>query len=145
MPLTWYWLDPCGKTNYLLIKNSCNKMKNADAHTLYNLDYLNEISEGDTEFINEVALLFISEIPNKLDSIIQHAQNERWGEATAEIHRITPNFFLFGLNDIIDKLNKMESKLRSGSRGRDIINELKDVKNEFGLIVIQLKRDYNIS
>ncbi len=120
-------------------------MKNADAHTLYNLDYLNEISEGDTEFINEVALLFISEIPNKLDSIIQHAQNERWGEATAEIHRITPNFFLFGLNDIIDKLNKMESKLRSGSRGRDIINELKDVKNEFGLIVIQLKRDYNIS
>ncbi len=120
-------------------------MKRVESRTLYNLDYLHEISEGDTEFIHEMIRLFIVEIPSRLNKIILLLTEEKRQKATDEVHRIAPNFSLFGLEKMIERLNQAENCLRSGTECRVVVNELKCLRDEFNEVAFQLKSDHNIN
>ncbi len=119
-------------------------MKNRETGTMYNLDYLYKISEGDMEFIDEMTRLFIIEIPVKLNKIIALLSEGRREMATDEIHRIAPNFSLFGLHNIIAKMNKIECSLRSGAEETGVISELECIRYEFNKVAVKLKSDCNI-
>lgn len=119
-------------------------MKKSGTGAKYNIDYLYEISEGDREFIDEMARLFIVEIPVKLNKIIALLSEGSLEMATDEIHRIAPNFSLFGLHNIIGKLNRIECNLRSGTECSEVVGEMEKIKNEFNEVAFRLKSDYNI-
>lgn len=76
------------------------------------LSYLREITGGENEIMAEMVDLFLTESPVHLEQMKTELQQEKWLTFAAETHKLKPTLLYVGLQDIYDRVQKLESDAR---------------------------------
>lgn len=72
--------------------------------TMYNLDYLKEVSGNNEDFIQEMILTFVSSFPQVLDEISKALEAKEWETISRLAHQIKPSLTLMGLQSLRNKV-----------------------------------------
>lgn len=110
----------------------------------YNLEYLEEISGGDKDFISDMLTDFFSNTPQTLEEIRETIIKEDWNELYKILHRFIPSFDFVGAENLIHKLRDFESKARSKENlenANEIYTEIKLLAEK---LIGELKTDFNM-
>ncbi len=88
------------------------------------LGYLLNLSNGDILFVTEIIESFLTETPNYLKALQVVAQKQEWDQCYFIVHRLKPNFDMFGMKLLADKSAFLEEYFKKGSLAVDQLSEL---------------------
>ena len=105
-------------------------MENKDKYI--NLSYLNEISNGNKKFINELIDMFFIQVPEYQELLQEHFEKKDWYNLGRTAHKAKSAILMMGMNDLSRDLKKLEENA-------------KDAKNinEYSEIIAKFVRDSN--
>ncbi len=109
----------------------------------YSKENLNEIADGDSDFIVVIAKTFLEEIPPDLKAMEEAIINSNRELAYQFAHKMKPNLEMFGLhlNKDITAIENWTKTLKSQA---SIESNINNVSNKLNLVFEELKRDFNI-
>jgi HPt (histidine-containing phosphotransfer) domain-containing protein len=111
---------------------------------LYDLALIEEMAQGDKDFLKEVAETFVSSVPPVLDLLVNHCKNQEWKAVGDEAHNLKSNIDTFQITTIRDDIRRIEL---NGKQGIDldvtpqIVDKVVDVLNK---VIAQIKEEYGI-
>ena len=73
------------------------------------MDYLQDLSGGNTQLIKEILQLFIQQTPPDIESLVTYIQQEDWEKAYKQAHHIKPTLAYVGANDMRGELQEIET------------------------------------
>lgn len=86
------------------------------------LTYLNEISGGDKEFIDEMIQTFLEETPKELVIMEQQLATTDWVELSKTAHKLKSSIKMFGMNELRDEVLHIEQSGKN-SENLDTLGE----------------------
>ena len=89
-----------------------------------NLEYLNELAKGDTDFIKEMITIFLTENPEELKTLELAMQETNFEQIKAISHHMKSTIPFVGIDVLIGKDLLDIEKLASEKTGIDIIKKL---------------------
>jgi HPt (histidine-containing phosphotransfer) domain-containing protein len=111
---------------------------------LYKLDYLEEISGGDEDFIKDMIVTFVDNALNDINQIKEFAKQENWQKAGEEAHRFASSLVFLQL----DSLKRIAIEIEESGIERKNVTEIPDlIKNlEEGCkqVIYELKTDFKL-
>lgn len=93
----------------------------------YNLDKLNELAEGDKDFILDVIKTFLEEIPNDVAALEFAINGHDYDMIYNLAHKIKPNVDILGIKKATD------AALDLSFLGKKL-GEIEEIKNKFSLL-----------
>jgi PAS domain S-box-containing protein len=72
--------------------------------SMFDLNYLHQVSGGNVEFIAEMVSTFIQSIPDLLQQIETENKNKNWAKVKALLHQLKPSFVLMGANTLKEEI-----------------------------------------
>lgn len=111
---------------------------------IYSLDKLNEMADGDNDFINSVVSVFLEEVPEDL-GLLEKAIQGRDYEPTYQLaHKIKPNVELLGMEQTRAAAYEIESLGKQQGDFNKIDKIFKALKVDVEQAVAELKNDFNL-
>jgi len=101
---------------------------------LINLDYLNEISNGNTDFIIDLIDMFFKQIPEYQISLSDLYDKKDWVNLGKLAHKAKSAILMVGMKELAEDLKKLEENAKEG------INI-----NEYQEIIVKFVRDSNLA
>ena len=101
---------------------------------LINLEYLNEISDGNTDFIIDLINMFFNQIPEYQISLSALYDKEDWINLGKLAHKAKSAILMVGMKELADELKKLEENAKEG---RNI--------NEYHEIIVKFVRESNLA
>ena len=109
---------------------------------IYSLDKLNEMADGDEDFIHSVITVFLEEVPQDLIDLEKAIETDDFENVYKLGHKIKPNVDLLGMEqsraialDIEnlgkDAANKAEIEVKFPILKKDILQVISELKNDF--------------
>lgn len=83
--------------------------------TLYDLDYLRNVSGNNTEFIQEMIQTFTDTMPVSIERLETAIANHNWEELSRVIHQIKPSLTLLGIHKLKDTAVILEEEFKKAS------------------------------
>jgi CheY-like chemotaxis protein len=80
--------------------------------TLYDLDYLRNVSGNNTEFIQEMIQTFTDTMPVSIKRLEDAIANHNWEELSRVIHQIKPSLTLLGIHKLKDTAVILEEEFK---------------------------------
>ncbi len=77
------------------------------------LSYLEMVSDGDEDFINQVVSSFIENNKEIVDKLQEEKEAENWQEMGRLIHKMKPSLEMVGLTPLKEKIISAEANLKS--------------------------------
>jgi HPt (histidine-containing phosphotransfer) domain-containing protein len=111
---------------------------------LYNLEYLEEISSGDSGFIIDMLNDFVKNTPDILSEIDKHINAADWEQLYKSVHKFIPTFEFVGAEKIRNELRNLEQISKSQTNLESIDPLLKNIKSFCNNIILEIKSDFNI-
>lgn len=74
-----------------------------------NMDYLIDLSGGNTQLIREIIVLFIKQTPIDMELLSNYIQQGEWEKAYKQAHHIKPTLAYVGANQMREELQEIES------------------------------------
>ncbi|GLU45618.1 Hpt domain-containing protein [Allomuricauda sp. NBRC 101325] len=111
---------------------------------IYNLDKINEMAEGDDDFIVSVISVFLEEVPEDMEGLEKAINGKDYENIYKLAHKIKPNVDILGMEQTramaldIETLGKME-----GSLG-EIEQKFPELKKDILQVVAELKKDFDL-
>lgn len=96
-------------------------------NTTLDLTYLNTISEGDKEFIDDILTTFLEEVPKDMEQITIALDQNDFVQIGKMAHKIKATLHLLGLGDLKSLAFKIEQTAKSNSNHTEIIPWAKDL------------------
>jgi HPt (histidine-containing phosphotransfer) domain-containing protein len=93
-----------------------------------NLAYLQDIADGNAEFMIEMIDIFLKQTPAYLAEIDEALHVEDWRTVAEISHKIRPTFAFIGADDTKDEMAKIETIARSGKDLEQIAPIFKQVQ-----------------
>ncbi|MFM6954120.1 MAG: Hpt domain-containing protein [Sphingobacteriaceae bacterium] len=90
-----------------------NQAKNTAGNTL-SLAYLQDIADGNAEFMIEMMDIFLKQTPEYLVQIEQALVLEDWQTVAEIAHKIRPTFAFIGADETKEQMARIETLARSG-------------------------------
>ena len=87
----------------------------------YNLSKVYALSDNDPEFVKQILILFVTEVPEDLKKIKEGINNKDHKQAYAFAHKIKPTLDLIGLNVAFEEILQVEAWTKVEGRKKDII------------------------
>ena len=111
---------------------------------IYNLDKLNEMADGDEDFIESVISVFLEEVPVDLEAL-EVALKEKNHESVYQLaHKIKPNVDLLGMEQTRAAALQMETLGKEAANMEDIEKILPALKADILQVIGELKNDFNL-
>jgi HPt (histidine-containing phosphotransfer) domain-containing protein len=110
----------------------------------YNLEKINAISDGDTDFIEAVIVAFIEEIPEDLVKFEQEVKSGNYEGIYQVSHKIKPNLDLLGMQESYEINLKILSWSKAETDMAAIGTAFKNVLAKINLNISELKKDFNL-
>lgn len=110
----------------------------------YNLSKVYALSEDDSEFVNDILALFVSEVPADLAQIKEGIKKKEYQQAYAFAHKIKPTLDLLGLNVAFEEILQIEAWAKSEGKKKDIKETFKSVKTQVKEAIKEIKKDFNL-
>src|SRR5665647_3408222 len=74
-----------------------------------NLDYLRTITEGDTESIRELIILFIEQVPEFIENLNKFLKEKRYAELGNEAHKAKSSVMIMGMDDLGHDMKRLHA------------------------------------
>lgn len=109
---------------------------------IYSLDKLNEMADGDQDFIQSVVSVFLEEVPVDLNDLEKALEERNYEQVYKLAHKIKPNVDLLGMEQTravaleIETLGKREDDMNK------IAALLPLLKKDIHQVVAELKNDF---
>lgn len=110
----------------------------------YNLDYLNEISGGDKDFILDMIQTFFNNTPNEIAELKGLTQNGEWLKVGENAHKFAPSLQFLGLNSLRPIINQIEDYAFAKEHTEMILPLVLKLEAQCMLVLDELKSDFNI-
>ena len=110
---------------------------------IYNLDKINEMAEGDEDFINSVISVFLEEVPQDLEGL-EIALNQKNHEQAYQLaHKIKPNVDLLGMDQTRATALEIETMGKQEADISQMTELFQTLKKDINQVVGELKNDFN--
>jgi PAS domain S-box-containing protein len=91
--------------------------------SLYNLNSLNNLSRGNTEFVKKMLAIFVTQTTGEIDKITTSISIDDFLEVSRLIHKIKPSIVSLGISSIIEEIKLLE-KVAKETTDKDQITAL---------------------
>lgn len=110
----------------------------------YNLNYLNEISGGDQEFVLDMIQTFVSGFSDDISTLKELSKNGQWNLVGEHAHRFAPGLQFLGLVSLRPVINQIEN-FSFDQKNLELVPALIDkLETECILVSEELKKDFNL-
>ncbi len=96
-----------------------------------NLDYLNELSKGNIQFVAEMIEIFLSENPEELQSIATGIANKDFDKIKQSVHKLRSTIPFVGIDKIIEaevcEIEKLATHHEDLSKIATLFSRVKEV------------------
>lgn len=110
---------------------------------LYARENLEEIADGDQDFVNILAKTFLEEIPPDLNSMEEAILNENRDLAYQFAHKMKPNIEMFGI-DALKDITSIETWSKTSKNKVSVIPHLENVLITLNHVFDELRRDFRL-
>ncbi len=108
---------------------------------IYSLENVNELADGDKEFVITLVEAFLEEVPFDLENMIQAVKKNDPNSAYQYAHKMKPNFKLFCI-DVVEQVKIIESWSKGALPKTDADPALIHIENVATEAINALKRDF---
>ena len=111
---------------------------------IYSLDKINEMAEGDTDFIESVIAVFLDEVPQDLQNLEAAIESKDYEKVYKLAHKIKPNVDLLGMEQTRAVAYEIETLGKTpGDNGPAIEQKFPLLKKDVLQVIAELKNDFN--
>ena len=111
---------------------------------LYDLSLIEEMAQGDKDFMKEIAQTFVNSVPSVLQSMVNYCKDQDWKAMAGEAHNLKSNIDTLQINAIRDDIRAVELNGKQGL-DLDITPEIVDrVELVLKKAIEQLKEEYSL-
>ena len=111
---------------------------------IYNLDKINEMADGDEDFISSVIAVFLEEVPLDLKGLENALDQQNFEQVYQLAHKIKPNVDLLGMEQTRATALQIETLGKNAAN----MNEIKEIfpilKKDIQQVVSELKKDFRL-
>lgn len=111
---------------------------------IYSLDKINEMAEGDQDFINSVISVFLEEVPEDLEALEKALQENNYEQVYKMAHKIKPNVDLLGMEQTRAVALEIETLGKSEANMADIEKVFPILKTDIHQVIGELKNDFDL-
>ncbi|PWL37324.1 Hpt domain-containing protein [Flagellimonas aquimarina] len=111
---------------------------------IYNLDKINEMAEGDQDFITSVISVFLEEVPVDLEALEKAIAERDYENVYKLAHKIKPNVDLLGMEQTRATALEIETLGKSDANMQEIENKFPLLKKDVHQVVSELKKDFDL-
>lgn len=111
---------------------------------IYNLDKINEMAEGDEDFINSVISVFLEEVPHDLEELETALEKRNYEQVYKLAHKIKPNVDLLGMEQTRAAALQIETLGKNSANMDEIQLVFPILKKDIHQVVSELKKDFGI-
>lgn len=111
---------------------------------IYNLDKLNEMADGDNDFINSVISVFLEEVPQDLEQLETALSQRNYENVYKLAHKIKPNVDLLGMEQTRQAAYDIETLGKSASGSSEIERIFPTLKKDIHQVISELKKDFDL-
>ncbi|MEO7978829.1 histidine kinase [Flavobacterium sp.] len=110
----------------------------------YNLSKVYALSDNDSEFVNQILKLFVTEIPEDLRQVKEGIKKKDHKHAYSYAHKIKPTLDLMGLNVAFEEILQVEAWAKSGGKKKEIIETFRSIKKQVNDAVKEINKDFDL-
>ncbi len=111
---------------------------------IYNLDKINEMAEGDEEFVQSVISVFLEEVPTDLEALEAALAKEDYDQVYQLAHKIKPNVDLLGMEQTRAAALEIETLGKNSANMAEIQKVFPVLQKDIAQVVGELKKDFNL-
>ncbi len=111
---------------------------------IYNLDKINEMAEGDEDFINSVISVFLEEVPRDLLDLENALAQNDYQNVYQLAHKIKPNVDLLGMEQTRAVALEIETLGKNSANMAEIERIFPTLKQDIHQVVSELKKDFDL-
>ncbi len=111
---------------------------------IYNLDKINEMAEGDQDFINSVISVFLEEVPEDLQALEKALEEKDHVQVYKLAHKIKPNVDLLGMEQTRAIALDLETLGKQEANMAEIEKRFPMLKTDINQVVAELKNDFQL-
>ena len=109
----------------------------------YKLDRVRELADGDTEFIETLAMTFLEEVPEDAKLLQTAVVSKDYLAAYRSAHKMKPTIDMFELG-VLDDLIEVQDWGKNEEKGKDITDKLNIVLKAVENAAEEIKADFNL-
>jgi HPt (histidine-containing phosphotransfer) domain-containing protein len=110
---------------------------------IYSLDKINEMAEGDEDFVNSVISVFLEEVPQDLEDLEKAIENGDYENVYKLAHKIKPNVDLLGMEQSRVIALDIETLGKNLDNKEEIEKKFPLLKKDIHQVISELKKDFN--
>lgn len=111
---------------------------------IYSLDKINEMADGDEDFINSVISVFLDEVPQDLNGLEEALAAENYQQVYQLAHKIKPNVDLLGMEQTRAVALEIETLGKNEANMEEIKGIFPSLKKDIDQVISELKKDFNL-
>ncbi len=111
---------------------------------IYNLDKINEMADGDEDFILSVITVFLEEVPQDLEELEMALSRRDYNSVYKLAHKIKPNVDLLGMEQTRANALQIETLGKSAANSAEIERIFPVLKRDIVQVMGELKKDFEL-
>ncbi|HLT50468.1 MAG TPA: Hpt domain-containing protein [Arenibacter sp.] len=111
---------------------------------IYNLDKIQEMADGDEDFIVSVVTVFLEEVPTDLNELERALEHKDYDAVYKLAHKIKPNVDLLGMEPARAVALQIETFGRKGENREEIERLVPLLKKDIHQVISELKNDFKL-
>lgn len=111
---------------------------------IYKLDKINEMADGDADFIQSVITAFLEEVPQDLDSLEAAVGSGDFTQIYKLSHKIKPNVDMLGMEQTRALALEMETMGKEGTDLEAIRERFPRFKEDVDQVISELRTDFGM-
>lgn len=111
---------------------------------IYNLDKINEMADGDEDFIQSVISVFLEEVPQDLIDLENAIAEEDYENVYKLGHKIKPNVDLLGMEQSRAIALDIETLGKDAANKAEIEEKFPILKKDIYQVISELKKDFEV-
>ena len=111
---------------------------------IYNLDKINEMADGDEDFILSIVGVFLEEVPQDLADLEDALANGDKESSYKLAHKLKPNMDIMGLEAARVAALEIETIGKNNGSLDDMRTQLPKLQHDINTVIAELKTDFNL-
>lgn len=111
---------------------------------IYNLDKINEMAEGDNDFIISVISVFLEEVPIDLEGLETAISSRDYENVYKLAHKIKPNVDLLGMEQTRATALEIETLGKNAANMDEIEQKFPLLKKDVLQVISELQKDFDL-
>lgn len=111
---------------------------------IYNLDKINEMADGDEDFITSVISVFLEEVPADLEGLEVALEQKNHHQVYQLAHKIKPNVDLLGMEQTRAIALEIETLGKESASISKIEEIFPTLKKDITQVISELKKDFQL-